>query len=96
LCGVLLGGPNEKLDEFAKAHFLLIGVNQALSVILLGNWRGSAVPTPQYDLFAHLDKPFARGERLANLRDFWTRHCAERDEWLMRAYEEVVPSTDRS
>lgn len=80
-----------KLDEFAKAHYLLIGVYQALSVVLFDTWRGGAVPTPQFDQFEHLSAPFISTARLEQLRGFWDAHCDAREKWLTDAYREIVP-----
>jgi hypothetical protein len=80
------------IDEFAQAHFLLIGVYQAISANLLQqHWLGSAVATPQYSLFDGLDKPLVATEDLQAMDDFWRQHTKERDEWLMDAYRQIIP-----
>lgn len=79
-----------KLHEFARAHYLLLAVYQVLSVVLLGQWRGAVVPLPQYDQFAHLEGPFVAAARLPDLRAFWEAHNEEREEWITKAYHEVV------
>ncbi|MGO1080144.1 hypothetical protein [Inquilinus sp. CA228] len=80
-----------KLDEYAKAHYLLFSVYHGLSVVLLGQWRGAAVPIPQYDQFAHLEDPFIAAKRLPDLQAFWEAHNDEREGWIDKAYRAVVP-----
>ncbi len=86
-----------KLDELARAHFILLGVFQAISAELLyGSWRGGAVPDAQYDLFAHIDRPFVPAARMEELHRFWTSHCDERDEWLSKSFSEMLPTIVRA
>lgn len=81
-----------KLDEIARAHYLLIGLFQTISACLLyGSWRGSAVPVPQDNQFNHLDKVFVPPEQMNSLHEFWQAHCEERDNWLSKAFHEFVP-----
>ncbi|MCI1271655.1 MAG: hypothetical protein LKM31_10860 [Sphingobium sp.] len=83
------------LEEFARAHYLLLGVLQAVSACLLyGEWRGSAVPVPQHDQFAHLESAFVPEGRMKELRAYWRQHCDERDGWLSTAYHEVIPKAE--
>jgi hypothetical protein len=85
-----------KLDEIAHAQRKLLGVSQALSAsILYGAWRGSAVPTPQYDQFEYLELPFVHPEHMGDLHNFWREHCKSRDEWLQEAFYEIIPKVDR-
>lgn len=79
------------LDEFAKAHYLLSGAFQAISVVLFGQWRGGGVPVPQFDQFAHMDQPFVPSKRMPNMREFWDTHCKEREDFLRDAYHEIIP-----
>lgn len=81
-----------KLDEFARAHYLLLGVYQAISATLLfGQWIGTVVPVSQSDQFIHLDAAFVVSTRLPHLRTFWKEHCEERDGWLTDAFKEIIP-----
>jgi hypothetical protein len=81
-----------KLDEFARAHRLLLGAMQAISAgILYGFWRASAVPVAQSDQFRGLAGQFVAEQRLPDLQTFWLEHCRERDEWLVSAYNEIIP-----
>lgn len=81
-----------KLDEFARAHYLLLGVFQAISsTLLFGRWIGSVVPVSKEDQFLHLDAAFIAPARLKDLRSFWREHCKERDKWLTQAFEEIIP-----
>jgi len=81
-----------KLDEFARAHFLLLGLYQAINANLLyQDWLGSAVPIPQEDIFVGLDKPYAERADVWQLSHFWDRHCVEREDWLNEAYHQIIP-----
>lgn len=80
------------LDEIAKAHYLLLGVYQAISSnILYQSWLGSAVATPQYDQFEGLNKPIIDDDNFHELYDFWRDHCSERNDWLYKSYREIIP-----
>jgi hypothetical protein len=80
-----------QLDEIARAHYLLLGVYQAISsTILFRYWIGSAVPVPQHDQFMHLDSVFVKKDNLKDLRLFWKAHCDERDQWLTDSYEALI------
>lgn len=82
------------LEEFARTHYLLLGVLQAVSAgLLYGEWRGSAVPVPQHDQFAHLASVFVPDGRIKELRAYWRQHCDERDGWLSAAYDDAMPKT---
>lgn len=83
------------LDEFARAHYLLLGLYQAISANLLyQSWLGAAVPVPQHDQFEGFDKPLVHAGKLADLHDFWNRHGEERDGWLSKAYREFIPARE--
>jgi hypothetical protein len=80
-----------KLEQFARAHYLLLGLMQATSTLLFGRWIGAAVPVMQSDHFKYLDSVFVRRERLRELSEFWDAHCNERDRWLTNAYHAMLP-----
>lgn len=82
------------LEEFSRAQFLLFSVYQTLSVVLLGQWRGSPVPTPQHDMFEYLTAPFLGEHRLDAIHAFRSAYVAEREEWSSRGYHEVIPRGD--
>lgn len=86
-----------KLDEFARAQYILLGVMQAISsTLLFGGWIGAAVPLSRTDQFENLDKPFVAPARLPDLRAFWGDLCDERDGWLTAAFEEMLPELMRA
>lgn len=79
------------LDDFARAHYLLIGIYQVIAVGLLYQSRlGSPIATPQHDMFEHLDKPMVASEDMGKLHEFWQTHTHEREDWMGNAYEEIV------
>jgi len=85
-----------KLDEFAKAHYLLLGVMQVISSTLLyGHWIGATVPISQSNQFEHLQAAFVQPARLRDLVQFWHAHCSERDGWLSDAFYELLPERRR-
>jgi hypothetical protein len=85
------------LNEFGRAHYLLLGLFQTISATLLDqSWRGNALPTPQYDQFEGFDKPLVSSDKIAALHDFWDTHGGERDGWMSEAYHEFVPKKDAS
>lgn len=81
------------LDELARAHYLIIGVYQAISANLLyQSWLGTAIATPQQDQFEGLDKPMVATQTdLHALHEFWRRHSNERDDWLNKSYRDLIP-----
>lgn len=79
------------LQDFDRAHYLLFAVFQTLSVVLFGKWRASPVPVPQQNMFEHLTEPFVAEQRLADMQSFWQAHIGEREDWMSRAFHEVVP-----
>ena len=42
---------------------------------------GNLLPVPQYDQFAHIDKPLVTTAGIAALRDAWEAYERETDEW---------------
>lgn len=80
------------LDEISRAHYILIGVFQALSAnILYQSWLGTAVPTPLHAQFDYMDKPMVSTSELPQLDEFWQKHSGERDAWLSSAYQDFIP-----
>lgn len=79
------------LKDFDRAHYLLFAVFQTLSVVLLGQWRASPVPTGQQDMFEYLTTPFLSEQRLEAMSAFWKAHCQEREDWMTRAFHEILP-----
>lgn len=79
------------LDDFARAHYLLIGIYQAITVgLLYQSWLGNPIATPQHDVFENLDKPMVATEDKGKLHDFWREHSHEREGWMSKAYEEII------
>ena len=80
------------LDEFARAHYLLLGLYQAISANLLyQSWLTDAVAVPQYDQFEGFDKPLVATEGIVELHSFWDAHGDERNDWMLKAYHEFIP-----
>ena len=79
------------LADFDRAHYLLSGVYQALSVTLFGQWRGGGVPVPQHDLFLYCDQPFIASAHVGEIQEFWKKHSNERERFLRDAYNEILP-----
>jgi hypothetical protein len=79
------------LNDFDRAHYLLFAVFQTLSVVLFGKWRASPVPVPQHNMFEHLTDAFLAEKRLGDMQEFWKAHSGEREDWMTRAYHEVIP-----
>lgn len=83
------------LNEFARAHYLLLGLYQAISANLLyQSWIGAAIPVPQYDQFEGFEKPLVPEKSVGELHGFWDRHSDERDGWLTKAYYEFIPAKE--
>lgn len=83
------------LNEFARAHYLLLGLYQAISANLLyQSWLGSAVPVPQVDQFEDLDLRLLEDDARPSMKEFWDDHCSEREGWLTSAYYEIIPRKD--
>lgn len=81
-----------KLEEFAKAHYVLTGVLQALSQGLLFGFRvGTSVPTTQPEEFEYLNVPFVQATRMRDIGRFWSEHCNARETWLSDAYFDTLP-----
>lgn len=79
------------LNDFDRAHYLLSGVYQAISVIVLGQWRGSGVPVPQHNIFEHCDQPFIATHHIGDVQQFWKSHSDEREAFLHNAFKDIVP-----
>jgi hypothetical protein len=81
------------LDDFAKAHFLLLGVFQVVAVgLLYQSWLTSPIATPQFDIFEHLDLPIVAPDDVARLHEFWDSHTGEREDWMNEAFDKLMPS----
>jgi hypothetical protein len=81
-----------KFDELNKAHYILTGVIQSVSVALLPGYRlGSSVPIEQPDAFNYFDMPFIQPHRKREYYQFWSKHSQKRERWLTDAFNEVLP-----
>lgn len=79
------------LNDFDRAHRLLSGVYQAVSVTILGQWRGGGVPVPQQNIFEHCDQPFIAAHRIGDVQQFWKEHSTGREAYLRDAFKDIVP-----
>lgn len=54
------------------------------------------MPVAQHNQFEHLGLPFVEPENVELLREFWKAHADERDGWLKKAHEALLPSPAKS
>jgi hypothetical protein len=50
-----------------------------------------AVPLVEQDQFEFMDLPFVHKGGIQELRAFWEKHAAERDQWMHDAYRDFLP-----
>jgi hypothetical protein len=71
------------LDEIAEAQRIVVRIAIAIgSHILYDTALGGAVPTPQFDVFEHLEMPVIPAERMTEVGDWWDGHRRAREDWL--------------
>jgi hypothetical protein len=78
------------LDKFAEAHRIIVQVAFVLSANILYSSGIGAVPTPQFDQFAHFDRVFVRSTQLPELLAFWSDGANERELWTVRARKTIL------
>jgi hypothetical protein len=61
-----------------------------LAYILYDSGHGSVMPTPQYDIFEHLDRPVLAPEQTEKAGKFWGTLSDERDGYLEGVLDELV------
>ena len=84
------------LDEITAAHRLLFRVASAISNQILDNGaRGSVIPVPQYDQFAHFDAGFVPPEKIKELHEWWDAHVTARDRWTEENFDLLTGLPDR-
>jgi hypothetical protein len=81
-----------KFSELEKAHHILTGVIQSVSMgLLFGYQVGTSVPREQPEAFEHFDKPFIDPSRKKEFYRFWCAHSEEREGWLTDAFKATLP-----
>jgi hypothetical protein len=71
------------LDEIAEGQQIVVRTAIAIgSHILYDTALGELVPTPQFDVFEHLEMPFIPADRMKEIGDWWDSHRCEREDWL--------------
>jgi hypothetical protein len=61
-----------------------------LAYILYDSGHGSVMPTPQYGIFEHLDRPVLAREQVEEAGKFWDTLSGERDGYLEGVLDELM------
>lgn len=69
------------LDQIAKCHKAIVKTGNFIYGSILGEGELGGIPTPQYDHFKDLDKPWIIREDLEPLWEFWHLHVDTVDNW---------------
>jgi hypothetical protein len=71
------------LDEIAEAQRVVIRIASAIgSHILYDTALAGVVPTPQFNVFEHLELQVVPAANMEEIGDWWHRHEREREDWL--------------
>ncbi len=74
-------GASVTLSHLYKAHAAICRAATFLDLYFLTGSSRKLLAIPQYDHFAHIDKPLVTAEGIATLRDVWEKYDAETTEW---------------
>lgn len=71
------------LDDFSNAQRVVVRIATTIgSQILYDTALGGVVPTPQFDVFQHLQMPVIPAANMQEMGEWWHNHAKERDDWL--------------
>jgi hypothetical protein len=71
------------LDEIAEAQRVVVRIAIAIgSHVLYDTALGGVVPTPQFNVFEHWEKPVTPAENMEEIGNWWRSHERERENWL--------------
>ena len=71
---------NPHHDDLIEAHKIILKITRKIADIL-GTGIGNPVPIAQYDVFENLDKPLIPSANMTEMKEWWRKHCQERNGW---------------
>jgi len=67
------------LDRIHEYHTVILRVANFIYGSVIGEGELGGIPTPQYDIFEGLDKPWIKTDDLESLGEFWDTHTEKLD-----------------